>query len=124
MKLIGSLCELINFEVTENGIEASVRLNSIHPIFAAHFPGHPVTPGVIQMQLVAELVGHHVGKSVSLIELDSCKFIKVLDPEKTPELFIDVNVEQEGERIVVTATGKTNEGTFLKLRGHYRTNPS
>lgn len=121
MKLIGDLCELTKFEATPSRLDAIVVLDSKHPIFFGHFPGHPVTPGVIQMQLVAELAGHHLEKKISLVELDWCKFTKVLDPEKTPGLFFHIEVQHKKDHILMKATGETSEGTFLKLEGRYQT---
>jgi 3-hydroxyacyl-[acyl-carrier-protein] dehydratase len=119
VKLIGDLCELTKFEATISRLDAIVRLDSKHPIFFGHFPGHPVMPGVIQMQLVSELVGHHLRKRICLIELDRCKFIKVLDPEKTPGLVFCIELQHERDHILMKATGETSEGVFLKLEGRY-----
>ena len=119
MKLVGNLCELTKFEATTTRVDAIVKLDSKHPIFFGHFPGHPVMPGVVQMQLVAELAALHLRKKISIIELDQCKFTRVLDPEKTHELVFCVEIQHEHDCIVLKATGKTNEGTFLKLEGKY-----
>ena len=32
-----------------------ITLNPAHPIFAGHFPGNPITPGVCMLQIIKEL---------------------------------------------------------------------
>ena len=48
-----TISELTNSEDT---IESKVQLNASHKIFDGHFPGNPVTPGVVQIQIVKELL--------------------------------------------------------------------
>ena len=60
---------------------AVVRLLPESPIYAAHFPGYPVTPGVTLVQIALELMGK---------KLKSAKDIKFVVPvipsEEGPEL--------------------------------------
>lgn len=50
---------------------ATVRTLPESPIYAAHFPGYPITPGVCIVQMAMELTGKH---------LTSAKDIKFLHP--------------------------------------------
>ena len=51
---------------------ATVRLLPESPIYEAHFPGYPITPGVTILQMALELMGDR--------KLVSAKEIKFLSP--------------------------------------------
>ena len=65
--LEGVLYQLV--EKTENG--AVLRLLPESPIYAAHFPGYPITPGVTLLQMALECMGRR---------LKSAKDIKFMVP--------------------------------------------
>ena len=49
------------YQVTERkDREAQVRLLRESPVYAAHFPGYPVTPGVTLVQMALELMGRRL----------------------------------------------------------------
>jgi 3-hydroxymyristoyl/3-hydroxydecanoyl-(acyl carrier protein) dehydratase len=43
-------------ETTPTRVQATIRLNPDHAIFAGHFPGQPVVPGVCMLQIIKELL--------------------------------------------------------------------
>ena len=60
---------------------AVVRLLPESPIYAAHFPGFPVTPGVTLVQIALELMGR------KLLSAKDIKFVvPVIPSEQGPEL--------------------------------------
>ena len=38
-----------------NSFKIVLELNAIHKIFQGHFPGHPVMPGVLQVEAMAQV---------------------------------------------------------------------
>lgn len=84
MKLNDSL-----YSIVDNGSEGSsrhytLRLNPEHFIYAAHFPGEPITPGVCIMQTGIELMEKTCGLSLELECARNVKFLKVISPAETP----------------------------------------
>ena len=65
--LEGSLYQVLT---KEDGC-ATVRFLQESPVYAAHFPGFPITPGVTLVQMALELMGRR---------LRSAKDIKFLQP--------------------------------------------
>ncbi len=45
-----------------------------HPIFKAHFPGQPILPGFIHLEIIAELFGEKIKK------VKKAKFVKHVEP--------------------------------------------
>ena len=98
----------------------SIELNKDHSIFQGHFPGNPVTPGVVQMEIVKELVQLSQEKELRLISMPSCKFIAILNPEKNA--FVEVELKfssTEDESIKMSAVIKDEQTTYLKMSGIY-----
>jgi 3-hydroxyacyl-[acyl-carrier-protein] dehydratase len=52
-----------------------------HPCYAGHFPGNPVVPGVLLLELVVEALGRGAPRAVTNV-----KFHRVLKPGESFEL--------------------------------------
>jgi 3-hydroxyacyl-[acyl-carrier-protein] dehydratase len=66
--------------VGNNGDTTTVSLNASHPIYQAHFPGNPITPGVCIVQMVGELVGLRLGCRLQLQRIVNLKFVSPISP--------------------------------------------
>ena len=97
---------------------AKLSLDATNRIFDGHFPGAPVTPGVIQLQMVKKVTEQHLQRDLKVKAIRSCKFLEILNPEITPLLAIEFAIK-EGEVIEVNATGKWEESTFFKAQITY-----
>ena len=101
MKLIG------DFYTVERSLSASdgmvygfdVRLNPDHFIFKAHFPGHPITPGVCLMQMIAELASMAEGCNLLVRNVKNAKYTGVVSPD-----------EITGLRFIFTSRTETGDG--------------
>ena len=102
------------------GFTDTIRFNGDHIIYKGHFPGHPVTPGVVQLQIVHELLEYHLEMGLKLLRMPQCKFLKILDPEQTPELRIHVDYRREGEEFLVKAQGENHDEVYFKFNAFYR----
>lgn len=51
-----------------------------HPAFAGHFPGHPVVPGVVLLDLALRAVENQLATAANQRELISAKFLSPLIP--------------------------------------------
>jgi len=80
MKLQNNLFVIVDGDADQ----IRIRLNADHPIYQAHFPGHPVTPGVCIIQMVAELLGRRWNTRLMLDSIVNLKFLSVLSPVETP----------------------------------------
>jgi UDP-3-O-[3-hydroxymyristoyl] N-acetylglucosamine deacetylase / 3-hydroxyacyl-[acyl-carrier-protein] dehydratase len=86
----------------------SVTINE--PYFQGHFPGHPVMPGVLQLEAMAQVAsiaflraGGNAGRIGYFMSADSVKFRKPVVPGDT--LFIHVEVTK-AKRSIAKASGK------------------
>ena len=120
MKLIDSLFEALESSDTESGFVTTIKLNAAHLVYSGHFPGHPVTPGVIQIQIVHELSENYFQKKLKLLTMPQCKFLKILNPEEASLIVIHVEFTRTDELLNIKASGVDGTDIFLKLNAVYR----
>lgn len=106
----------------ENGVHTySIHLNPLHHIFDGHFPENPVTPGVIQMEIVKELLSTSLEKPMSLDTMGTCKFLAILNPNETPDVDVILSISNdETGNTKVTASIVAGETSFFKMNAVYR----
>ena len=122
MKLIG------DFYTVERSLPASdgmaygfdVRLNPDHFIFKAHFPGHPITPVVCMMQMIAELASMAEGCNLLVRNVRNAKYTGVVSPDEITCLrFIFTSrteTEDGGLKVQTLVTGADNpEALYSKF---------
>ena len=101
---------------TATGVNFTVRLNPDHFIYAAHFPGNPITPGVCITQIVKELAEDLVQAPLFLKVVKNIKFTQVINPLKHPEVnFILSNPQKDETGYRVTASVESNGDVFAKM---------
>ncbi len=89
-------------ELDEDHIIATYRFRPDADFYRGHFPGNPVTPGVILIESMAQT--GIVALGIYLLSAEGDTY----DPEKTMTLFTDANVEfgglvRPGERVTIEA---------------------
>lgn len=88
MKLTGDFYTVTSTLPPQEGMVYgfNIRLNPGHFIYKAHFPGHPVTPGVCLIQMVSELASQAEGTRLVISNVKNVKFTGVVDPVHDSEL--------------------------------------
>ena len=78
-----------------------VKLNPEHYIYKAHFPGHPITPGVCLLQMVAELASVAEECALGVLAVKNAKYTGVVDPTENSLL-----------RFVFTSRSELEDGSL------------
>lgn len=116
MRLKDSLYTVTDSRRTDDGAEYDIRLNPEHFIYAAHFPGEPITPGVCIMQTGVELLSLFVGAELELKSVKSIKFLKIISPDEVTELTWHIWKVQNGDGEVKAQFSVTSaEDVYAKL---------
>jgi 3-hydroxyacyl-[acyl-carrier-protein] dehydratase len=115
---LNSLYTITEMNTGADTISAAITINPAHHIFAGHFPGSPVTPGVVQLQIVKELLEQHLKRDLKMKTMRTCKFLQIINPQETPELKIDLKFT-EVEGLEVTASGSYGGVTYFKAQVCY-----
>lgn len=73
--------------------------------FDGHFPGQPILPGVMQLQLVVERCEELLGKKIVLKEVKKMKFVSIIQPKE--EIRLKTTFVKENEMEYVFLRGET-----------------
>ena len=84
MILKNQLYQIEHSQDNDNERIFTIRLLESCPIYRAHFPGQPITPGVCIVQIVQELLEQTVGKQLEISEVKNVKFLHILTPTANP----------------------------------------
>ena len=117
MILRDNLYTIVSQEQNEASAVFQVRLHPEWPIYKAHFPGHPITPGVCIVQMVQELLQELVHRDLCLIEAKNVKYVAIVSPEEITELTVTFSkIEEQPEgRLKVQAQVASGETLCTKL---------
>jgi len=102
--------------VSEGKLEAVINYHSAHPVFAGHFPGQPIVPGVLLMQTVREIIERHHGTEYQLVKARSVKFLRPVTGDSEAEINITIDlVPLDGDLIDVNATAHFEGEVYFKF---------
>lgn len=101
-------------------IQAVILIDPDHVIFKGHFPGNPVTPGVVQMEMIKELLIVQFNRSLKLKSMNNCKFLAILNPQVSPEVQIKITLlPTDSESIKISGVIAKDDVNFLKIQAEY-----
>ncbi len=118
--LINGLYNLLKVQLDGNQILADIELNPGHDIYRGHFPGQPILPGVLQLQIVQEILASALGKKIRLKSASNIKFLAMVDPGQVISLQLEIEIISEIEDVCrVSAKIQSGNTVFLRFKGVY-----
>ena len=115
MRLEGSFYNVVSSTPVEGGYVFDLVLAKDHPIYAGHFPGQPVVPGMCTLTIVRECLGNILEKKVMFSSVKECKFLSALIPEEELSIVMHLMISGEDVSCVIE---KGAEPVF-KLKAKY-----
>ena len=113
--LLKDFYKVNNIATVEMISTVAITINKDHQIFEGHFPNNPVTPGVCMMQIIKELTESIVGQKLFLQSSSNIKFMAIIDPNKTPDLILTLDISETEAGFKVKNISKFNDTVALKL---------
>ena len=97
MDFLDNLFLIQSITDTDDGFEALVRCNPEHPVYKAHFPGNPITPGACLLQTAGALMQQKMGRPLYLKASKNIKYLSILIPAEGKEVKFGFSHVAEGE---------------------------
>ena len=108
---------IVSLDAAGRRIEARATVPMESPVFEGHFPGHPLVPGVLLTETMAQASGYLV---LALMDFSHMPFLMAVDKARFRsfvgpgvELAIEASLEHEGSGYAVTKARIRAEGKPL-----------
>jgi 3-hydroxyacyl-[acyl-carrier-protein] dehydratase len=116
---------IVSLDIAAGRIEARATVPAESPVFEGHFPDHPLVPGVLLTETMAQASGYLVlaiknfSQMPFLMGVDNARFRSFVGPGA--ELAIEASLEHDGSGYAVTkasirADGKPIASAELRFR--------
>ncbi len=118
--LIKNFYKISNLQIIENIIQAQVEINPNHDIFSGHFPEKPIVPGVMQQQIVKEILSKSLNKELETIKISNMKFLALIEPNKLNKLNVKIKItDNDSDKIKIDAKIFNDKTIFFKIKAQY-----
>ncbi len=100
------------FQLTSGGPGFEVEIPAASALFAGHFPGHPILPGIAHLALARQGLSEILGREIELAAVRSLKLRRTLVPGEPAELRVSAPGEDGATRFEVRCGGAVaSQGT-------------
>ena len=92
-------------EVQRTGSDSAAlmfRFAATQPVFAGHFPGHPILPGIFQLEMARVAAEAVAGSALIVREIVKAKFRRPIRPEEI--IRVDVKLTDQPDGVQARAT--------------------
>lgn len=115
--LIKDFYTIHSFNKSENSLFAEIHLNPKHEVYEGHFPQQAVVPGVIQLQIIKELLEKGLSANLMIKEVIVAKYLNMITPEENPVLDITIEnrLNETGDYLINAVISK-DDIIFTKLK--------
>jgi len=112
-----SLYTISNLITPEGSFFADITFNPSHPVFEGHFPGKPIVPGVVLVEITAAITSLVTGKELVVKEASVIKFLQVIEPLLNPVVNVEGTIFEESDGwFKADLSFKAGEIVYAKLR--------
>ncbi|MGV8900293.1 MAG: AMP-binding protein [Burkholderiaceae bacterium] len=67
-----------------------LALAADHPVFAGHFPGAPIVPGAMLLDLALQAIGKGIGADLATCHINAVKFLSPLGPSEPASVHYEI----------------------------------
>ncbi len=91
------------YETSYSG-DSSVDITMLgeHNVYKGHFPGNPITPGVMTLKMIRECIEKNVGRPLHYTSIKNCRFAAIIRPGD--KLTLKTSITNDNEILSVKAT--------------------
>jgi 3-hydroxyacyl-[acyl-carrier-protein] dehydratase len=92
-----------------DGNQVVLQMNAGHPVYAGHFPGTPITPGVLTMQMIRECTSLKTGRNLRFTSIKNCRLAAMVRPGDILRLKMETSDENGTVKLKATLTDANND---------------
>ncbi len=115
--LIKDFYTIVDLAENNSHVLCIIDLNEDHRVYEGHFKGQPVVPGVIQLQLLKEVLENHLALDLFMSNVIQVKYLVPIIPQKAPRLELSFQkIQVEETKISANATIGFGDQIFTKAK--------
>ncbi len=119
--VVDNLYDFTIHSAEDGEISAAVSFNKNHPVYEGHFPQTPITPGVVQVLLIKELLEQVLDQNLQMTKSRDIKFLSMHNPLVCAELQITIGYQvNENSNLLVRAEIVDKDRKILKFNGEFK----
>jgi 3-hydroxyacyl-[acyl-carrier-protein] dehydratase len=118
--LLNNFFKILQQNAEPGSVKAVISFERTHPIFAGHFPGHPVVPGVTMIQALREIMEVQTSSKLGITTGDNLKFLSIINPEEHHEVEVVITYTKSERTYSLNATLLAGTVTFFKFKGTFQ----
>ena len=88
-------------------------------VFKGHFPGQPILPGVVMVEITKRAMEMATAEKLALVEAGNFKFLKMIDPTKVEKASLHFSVSELEDAWKVKAHIGDASGVYFKASATY-----
>ena len=112
------LFNITNLSTDKNSFRAEITFNPADPVFTGHFPGRPIVPGVMLVEIASATASKITGKELIVKEASVIKFLQVIDPTVNTVIRLDGSmVKVDDINYKADLSFSSGEIIFAKMKG-------
>lgn len=100
------------------GVEIDLLLPDDLFYFDGHFPGHPILPGVVQVDWAVRFADHYLDMKIGSAQSFSVKFSSIIQPRQPITMVLQRSTNDERLRFIFRDNGKTLSTGSIRLASH------
>ncbi len=89
--------------------------NADHEVFGAHFPGNPIVPGAVLIDVVRSAASDVLGKEMRVVDVKNAKFVTVIVPHSDVMLNITSRYAQAQDGFLFKSVISDSEKIYAKF---------
>jgi 3-hydroxyacyl-[acyl-carrier-protein] dehydratase len=101
-------------------IKALVTIDPQHRLYKGHFPGQPVTPGVVLIEIMRQVLSKSLNKKLMLTAAKEIKYLAPVLPGETKQIEYLIETSESNDAFSVNCVISWGEKVFTKIRGEFR----
>lgn len=101
--------------VDSQAFEHTLRFNAAHEVFAAHFPGSPIVPGAVLIDVIQSVASDVMKKPMRVAEAKNVKFITVIVPNSNVTLTVSSRYSEVTDGCLFKSVISDAEHIYVKF---------
>lgn len=110
--------QIINQDISV--ITVRVSIDGDHSLYKGHFPGQPVTPGVVMIEILRQVLSASLDKKLFLTSAKEIKYLNPVIPNINNQIDYQIEYHKNESTVSVNCVISWQEKVFTKIKGEFR----